>query len=54
MLRWLFGLSHLLCKGFNATRDARIRFLVAQVEMLRRKLDRTRVTQRSVDHDSGS
>jgi len=43
MLRWLFILLHLFFEGFAARRDARVRFLVAQVEMLRRKLDRGHV-----------
>ncbi len=43
MQRWLSALVHLLFESFQARRDARIRILLAQVEMLRRKLDRNRV-----------
>jgi len=43
MARWLFVVLHLLVEGFNARRDARIRFLKAQVEILRRKLGGNRV-----------
>lgn len=43
MSRWLLVVLHLLFEGFRARRDSRIRFLRAQVEMLRRKLDRNRV-----------
>ncbi len=43
MSRWLYVVLHLLLEGFGARRDNRIRFLLAQVEMLRRKLGRNRV-----------
>src|SRR6266404_3313344 len=38
MLRWFYILPHLLIEANAARRDARIRFLKAQVEILRRKL----------------
>jgi hypothetical protein len=38
MLRWFYVLAHLLVEAGAARRDARIRFLRAQVEILRRKL----------------
>ena len=38
MLRWFYVLAHLLIEAGAARRDARIRFLKAQVEILRRKL----------------
>ena len=43
MSRWLFVVLHLLFEGMRARRDSRIRFLRAQVDMLRSKLDRNRV-----------
>ena len=43
MSRWLYVVLQLLYEGFSARRDVRIRFLRAQVEMLRRKLDQNRV-----------
>ena len=43
MTRLFSVLLHLLREGFRARRDAQIRFLHAQVDMLRRKLDRNRV-----------
>ena len=43
MLRWLFVALHLLAEATAARRDARIRFLKAQVEILRRKLGGNRV-----------
>jgi putative transposase len=43
MLRWLYVAVHLLAEAGAARRDARIRFLKAQVEILRRKLGGNRV-----------
>ena len=43
MLRWLDVAAHLLAEACVARRDARIRFLKAQVEILRRKLGGNRV-----------
>jgi putative transposase len=43
MFRWLYVLLHLLQEAASARRDARIRFLKAQVEILRRKLGGNRV-----------
>jgi putative transposase len=38
MPKWFYVILHLLFEGFAACRDARVRFLKAQVEILRRKL----------------
>jgi putative transposase len=43
MLRWFYVALHLLVEAGSARRDARIRFLKAEVEILRRKLGRNRV-----------
>jgi len=43
MLRWIYVLAHLLVEAGAARRDVRIRFLKAQVEILRRKLGGNRV-----------
>ncbi len=43
MLRWFYVALHLLFEAGTARRDARIRFLKAQVEILRRKLGGNRV-----------
>lgn len=43
MFRWLYILPHLLIEANAARRDARIRFLKAEVEILRRKLGGNRV-----------
>ncbi len=43
MIRWLYVLPHLLLEASAARRDARVRFLKAQVEILRRKLGGNRV-----------
>ncbi len=43
MPNWLFALLHLLFEAMAARRDARIRFLKAQVTILRRKLGGNRV-----------
>ena len=43
MLRWFFILRHLLVQAVAARRDARVRFLRAEVEILRRKLGGNRV-----------
>jgi putative transposase len=43
MLRWFYVVAHLLVEAGAARRDARIRFLKAQVEILRRKLGGNRV-----------
>ena len=41
MLHWLYVAVHLLVEAFAARRDARIRFLRTEVEILRRKLGGT-------------
>jgi putative transposase len=43
MLRWFYVIRHLLVEAVAARRDARIRFLKAEVEILRRKLGGNRV-----------
>jgi hypothetical protein len=43
MLCWFYVALHLLVEAGAARRDARIRFLKAQVEILRRKLGGNRV-----------
>ena len=43
MLRWFYVALHLLIEAGAARRDARIRFLKAQVDILRRKLGGNRV-----------
>jgi len=43
MLRWFYVLAHLVVEAGATRRDARIRFLKAQVEILRRKLGGNRV-----------
>jgi putative transposase len=43
MLQWLFVAFHLLAEASAARRDVRVRFLMAQVEILRRKLGGNRV-----------
>jgi len=43
MPNWLFALLHLLVEAWSARRDARLRFLMAQVTILRRKLGGNRV-----------
>ena len=43
MRRWFYVALHLLAEAGAARRDARIRFLKAQVEILRRKLGGNRV-----------
>ena len=43
MLRWFYVALHLLAEAGAARRDTRIRFLKAQVEILRRKLGGNRV-----------
>jgi putative transposase len=43
MLRWFYVLAHLIVEASASRRDARIRFLKAQVEILRRKLGGNRV-----------
>lgn len=43
MLRWLYVLLHLLNEAAAACRDVRVRFLKAQVAILRRKLSGNRV-----------
>jgi hypothetical protein len=43
MLRWFYVALHLLLEAGAARRDARMRFLKAQVEILRRKLRGNRV-----------
>jgi len=43
MPHWLYAVLHLLFEAGAARRDARVRFLMAQVEILRRKLGGNRV-----------
>jgi hypothetical protein len=43
MFRWLYALPHLLAEAGAARRDARIRFLKAQIDILRRKLGGNRI-----------
>ncbi len=43
MARWLYAVVHLLFEAGAARRDARVRFLMAQVTILRRKLGGNRV-----------
>jgi len=43
MLQWLFVAFHLLAEASIARRDVRVRFLMAQIEILRRKLGGNRV-----------
>ncbi len=43
MSRWIYVAMHLLFESLAARRDARVRFLKAQVEILRRKLGGNRV-----------
>ena len=43
MSRWVHVVLHLLFEGQAARRDARIRFLLAQIDILRSKLDGNRV-----------
>jgi putative transposase len=43
MLRWFYVIRHLLVEAFAARRDARVRFLKTEVEILRRKLGGNRV-----------
>lgn len=43
MLQWIFVAFHLLAEANAARRDVRVRFLMAQVEILRRKLGGNRV-----------
>ena len=49
MLRWLYVALHLLVEAGSARRDARVRFLKAQVEILRRKLGGNRVIPSPAD-----
>ncbi len=46
MLKWLYVGLHLLLEANAPRRDARVRFLKAQVEILRRKLGGNRVAMR--------
>ena len=43
MVRWFYVALHLLLEAGAARRDARVRFLKAQVDILRRKLGGNRV-----------
>jgi hypothetical protein len=43
MLRWFYVAVHLLIEAVAARRDARIRFLKAEIEITRRKLGGNRV-----------
>jgi hypothetical protein len=49
MLRWFYVAMHLLLEASAARRDARIRFLKAEVEILRRKLGGNRVIPSPAD-----
>jgi len=49
MFRWLYILPHLLSEAQVARRDARIRFLKAQIDILRRKLGGNRVIPSPAD-----
>ena len=49
MLRWFYAFVHLLIEAQAARRDARIRLLMAQVEILRRKLGGNRVIPSPAD-----
>ncbi len=49
MTRLFYVLLHLLREGFQSRRDPQIRFLQVQVDVLRRKLDRSRVILRPED-----
>ena len=65
MIRWFYVALHLLVEATAARRDARVRFMKAQIEILRRKLggnrvipspeDRARLLSigRELDHDVG-
>ncbi|MCA9253898.1 MAG: integrase core domain-containing protein [Phycisphaerales bacterium] len=49
MSRWVYVVLHLLFEGQAARRDARVRFLLAQVDILRSKLDGNRVIPSPAD-----
>ncbi len=49
MIRWFYILPHLILEANAARRDARVRFLKAQVEILRRKLGGNRVIPSAED-----
>jgi putative transposase len=49
MPKWFYVILHLLFESFSARRDARIRFLQAQVTILRRKLGGNRVVVSPAD-----
>ncbi|MCP4248642.1 MAG: hypothetical protein GY778_16475 [bacterium] len=49
MSRWIYVVLHLRFEDQAARRDARVRFLMAQVEILRRKLGGKRVVPNSDD-----
>jgi putative transposase len=49
MSRWLYVVLHLLFEGLAARRDARVRFLLAQVEILRSKIDGNRIIPSPTD-----
>ena len=49
MSRWLHAVFHLLLEAQAARRDARVRFLLAQITILRRKLRGNRVIVRPQD-----
>ena len=51
MVRWFYVLFNLLMEAGAARRDARVRFLIAQVEILRRKLGGNRVIPTPDDRD---
>ncbi len=43
MIRWFYVALHLLVEALAARRDAHVRFMKAQIEILRRKLGGNRV-----------
>jgi putative transposase len=49
MSGWVYAVLHLLFEGQAARRDARVRFLLAQIEILRSKLDGNRVIPAPAD-----
>ena len=51
MFHWFFAALHLLAESLRARRDARVRFLMAQVAILRRKLGASRVVPSPADRE---
>jgi len=43
MPTWLYALLYLLIENYSTRRDAQIRFLKAEVQILRKKLNRDRI-----------